>query len=131
MIGILVMTHGNLSEGLIQSCELIAGKSEKVIGLKLNREDNIEDLVLEMDQALTKLDDGDGVLVLTDLLGGSPCNVASIGLKKGKEYQLLTGVNSPMLLEAMISRNTCDLKELSAKCLTTASEGVKLVNEIL
>lgn len=131
MIGIIVVTHGNFSKEIIKSCELIAGPAEKVIGLTLNREDNIENLNEQFLKSLNELEDGDGVLVLADLLGGSPSNVASLNLKKGCKYQAITGLNLPMLLEAMINRNGNTLEQLAEACIQAGAEGVKHINKIL
>ena len=89
MIGIIVMTHGSFSEEIIKSCELIAGPAERTAALKLNRNDNIEDLNKKFVEKLNELDEGDGVLVLADLLGGSPSNVASLNLKKVESFMHL------------------------------------------
>lgn len=131
MIGIIVVTHGNFSKEIIKSCELIAGPAEKVIALTLNREDNIENLNEQFLKSLNELEDGDGVLVLADLLGGSPSNVASLNLKKGCKYQAITGLNLPMLLEAMINRNGNTLERLAEACIQAGAEGVKHINKIL
>ncbi len=131
MIGIIVMTHGNFSEEILRSCELIAGPAKKVATLKLNRNDNIENLNENFVKELDNLDDGDGVLVLTDLLGGSPSNVASLNLKKGRKFEALTGINLPMLLEALISREGKTLEELTKVCIESGKTGVNHINEIL
>ena len=131
MIGILVMTHGSFSKELIRSCELIAGKTESIQYLTLNHEDNIEKLNENMIQRLNELDTGKGVLVLTDLLGGSPCNVATMNLKKNYNIQLLSGVNLPMLLEAMLTRESCTLEELALKCKQAGYDGINHINEML
>lgn len=131
MIGIIVVTHGEFSKEIIKSCELIAGPAEKVSALTLNRNDNIENLNNKFLKKLDELDDGDGVLVLTDLLGGSPSNVASVNLKKGCKYQALTGLNLPMLLEAIINREEKELEELAELCKNAGTSGINHINKIL
>lgn len=131
LIGIIVMTHGNFSSELVKSCELIAGPAEKVATLTLNRDDNIESLNEKFVQKLEELDEGDGILVLTDLLGGSPSNVASFNLKKGRKYESLTGVNLPMLLEAMVNRDNNSLEDLVHLCMEAGISGIKHINEML
>ena len=81
MVGIIVVTHGTLSEGIVDAAELITGPVTQVETLSLRREDNVNDLNAAFLAALDRVDTGDGVLVLADLLGGSPCNVASMNLR--------------------------------------------------
>lgn len=132
MIGIVVMTHGALSEGIVNASELVTGPAKQVVTLSLKREDNIDDLSAAFVAALEQVDTGDGVLVMTDLLGGSPCNVASMQLRTNPSFQLLTGVNLPMLLEALITREQgMTVEELARSCRDSAAGGVKLINEIL
>ena len=72
------------------------------------------------------------MLVFTDLLGGSPCNVASMHLRTSHGFQLLTGVNLPMILEALITREQgMPVEELAQNCRNAGTDGVKLINELL
>lgn len=131
MVGIIVMTHGALSEGIVDAAELITGPVSQVKTLSLRREDNVNDLNDAFVAALREVDTGDGVLVLTDLLGGSPCNVASMNLRE-KSYRVLSGVNLPMFIEALSSRDSAGSpEELQAACLEAATEGVKNINQLL
>ena len=132
MIGIVVMTHGALADGIVNACELFTGPAKQVETLSLKREDNIDDLSTAFEAAVKKVDTGDGVLVFTDLLGGSPCNVASMHLRTSHGFQLLTGVNLPMILEALITREQgMPVEELAQNCRNAGTDGVKLINELL
>lgn len=132
MVGIIVMTHGALSEGIVDASELICGPARQVETLSLRREDNIDNLNVAFKEALGRVDTGDGVLVLVDLLGGSPSNVASMNLRENPSFQLVTGVNLPMLIEALMSREQgATPAELAASVREAACEGVKHVNELL
>lgn len=131
MVGIIVMTHGSFSEGIVDAAELITGPVAQVETLSLRREDNVDDLNAAFIAALERVDTGDGVLVLADLLGGSPCNVASMNLRK-RSYQVLSGANLPMLIEALSSRETTSsLEGLAAACAEAAMQGVKNINQLL
>lgn len=131
MVGIIVMTHGTLSEGIVDAAELITGPVTQVETLSLRREDNVNDLDAAFLAALDRVDTGDGVLVLADLLGGSPCNVASMNLRE-RSYRVLSGVNLPMFIEALSSRDSAgSAEELQAACQEAGAQGVKNINQLL
>ena len=131
MVGIIVMTHGALSEGIVDAAELITGPVTQVETLSLRREDNVNDLNAAFLAALERVDTDDGVLMLADLLSGSPCNVASMNLRD-RSYQVLSGVNLPMFIEALSSRDTAgSAEELMASCQEAAVQGVKNINQLL
>ena len=75
MTGILIATHGDFAAGILSAVELIAGKQEKVETIGLHHEDGIEEFEERVNKALDDLDEGDGVLVFVDILGGTPSNV--------------------------------------------------------
>ena len=132
MIGIVVMSHGGLAEGLVSASEVIMGPAEQVCTLSLRREGNVDELSREFDRALAEVDTGDGALVLCDLFGGSPCNVASLGLRTAHNYQLVSGASLPMLIEAINSRDEgLDAHALAQRCIEAAHGGIRHVNELL
>ena len=94
MIGVLLVTHGNFSEAIIKSMELVFGRQEKLEALTLNHGDDVEELTRQVKERAKELDDGEGVLVLVDLLGGSPCNVTASCLKQ-EGLECVTGLNLP------------------------------------
>ena len=106
MVGLLVVTHGRFSRELIKSIELIIGHQKTVEALTLEEGDDVNKLREEVEKKTEELDQGEGVLVLVDLLGGSPWNVSSICTKK-EAVECVAGLNMPMLLEAIESRETC------------------------
>jgi PTS system mannose-specific IIA component len=131
MIGIIIATHGRFSEEIVRSAELIAGPAKNVKALTLERADNIEDFNDRFVKSIKELDEGDGILVFTDLLGGSPCNVSNMNMKRYK-FQAITGVNFPMLMEAiMLRENDITIEELAEKCLKMGKEGIIHLNKML
>lgn len=124
MIGILVVTHGNFGKELLKSAELIIGDQENVKTLSLNRGDNIEELYSCVNKQIEQLDEGEGVLVFTDLFGGSPSNVTAANMKE-TYFESLSGVNLPMLIEALDLRVNNNLKELVSKVLKAGVDGIK------
>jgi PTS system mannose-specific IIA component len=97
MIGILVVSHGRLAAELLLSAEVIAGRLEGFEALCLDWSDDQEHVETKIREAVARVDRGRGVLILTDMFGGTPCNVARSFQEPGK-VEILTGVNLPMVL---------------------------------
>ena len=131
MIGIVIMSHGSLGTGIVEAAEVILGPIEQAATVSLRPGEGIEELNADFLAALEQVDTGEGVLVLTDLIGGSLCNVASMNLAE-KSYQLVSGVNLPMLIEVLSLRDQASCaEELAAVGLRSGFEGVKNVNALL
>lgn len=129
MIGILIATHANFGQGIINAVELIAGKQENVKAVGLNHGDGIEVFEQKIADSLKVLDQGAGVIVLCDFLGGSPANVVLNCLKKRK-VPCLTGANMPMAIEAFMGRNTTNVWDLAAKSFEAGKTGILSLNDI-
>ncbi|WP_315080252.1 PTS sugar transporter subunit IIA [uncultured Clostridium sp.] len=127
MVGILLVTHGKFSEEILKSAELIVGKQEKILTLGLQHGDSVEMLGDKVKESIKSLEDGDGVLVLVDLMGGSPYNVVALNSSKLSDinFRCITGVNLPMLLEAITMREIYNLDDLTNYCIETGTTGIK------
>ncbi len=121
MVGILVATHGGLAAGLLDSASMIAGKPEFALAESLQPQDSPEGFRDRLAKAVHELDQGDGVLILTDLFGATPANSALYLLSD--RVEVLTGVNLPMLLEAIMQREM-PLQELADSILESARAGI-------
>ena len=130
MIGILIVTHGNFGTELLKSAELIIGKQDNVKTLGLNHGDNVDELYDRVSEAIKELDNGDGVLVFTDLFGGSPSNVVARNMEHLNFYSL-TGVNLPMLIEALSNRKCFSIDKLITSSYKAGYEGIRNIREIL
>ena len=125
MIGLLVTGHANFGTGITSSVNLIAGEQEAYQAVDFLPEYSTEDLTREITKALDVLNDCEGVIIFTDLMGGTPFNVsAQIG--HGKEnIRIVAGTNLPMLVEIVMSRKFMDnLDELVDSVLETGKEQV-------
>lgn len=129
MIGILVVTHGNLGKEFLKTAEIIIGKAENAEALALAYEDDVLVLKDVIREKITQLDQGDGVMVFTDLFGGSPNNAAAANLKDLK-FKGITGLNLPMLIECITMREQMDAEELAQHLQSAGKDGVKLLNEL-
>ena len=128
MIGVLITTHGNLCNELIRAAELIKGPLTGVLHVSIDQTKGVEDLKKEIGNAIKKLDKGKGVLILTDLFGGTPSNISLSFMKEGK-VEVVTGVNLPMMLklseekkEMSLNEYACIIKEYGKKNISLASE---------
>lgn len=97
MIGTLIVSHGHLADELLAAAQTITGELEGFGAVSLDWNDGFDQAQARIKNALELLDQGDGVLVLTDLFGGTPCNVALTFLERGK-VEIVTGVNLPMVV---------------------------------
>ncbi len=129
MVGMLIVTHGRLGEGLLDAMQMIAGPQEKVDFVSLKEGDSIDELKERILNTVKMLDDGSGVLVFVDMFGASPSNAAAYLLNENVE--VITGVNLPMLLEIVSFRETSSLQELSANAMTAGVESIKNLTQLL
>ena len=124
MIGILIVSHGAFGESLIHSASHVLGKRPlylRQLGLTVHDD---PDSILPVAQDLIRfLDQGSGVLVMTDLYGATPSNIASRLLVRGR-VEGIAGVNLPMLIKALTHRDGSTLEELLESALGGALEGV-------
>jgi mannose PTS system EIIA component len=105
MIGILLITHGSYGEALVQNvCHVLNKRPPQVMQLGLTSQDDPLDILPMAREMLALVDKGDGVLILTDIFGASPANLALKLLDRGR-IEGLTGVNMPMLLRALTYRD--------------------------
>lgn len=130
-ISIIVSTHGQTSEEMINSAEMIVGKQTNIGSVPFNFGDNIEDLEDKINSLLKSFHNSDGVLILVDLKGGSPYNVSSQIALKNPRVELVSGVNLPSLIEAIISRDSLNLEELAESVVAIGKDGIeKLIKDI-
>lgn len=125
MIGLIVTGHGNFATGLTSSLNLIAGDTENYVAVDFPVEYSVEDLERELVKALDSLSDCEGVLVLSDLGGGSPFKTAvTAGFPRGN-VEVLAGTNLPMLIEVNMARKFIeDLGALTEMAMNTGKDQI-------
>ncbi|MGC4121057.1 MAG: PTS sugar transporter subunit IIA [Myxococcales bacterium] len=122
MVGIVLVTHGKLGQELLRTAEGIVGPLQGTRSVSLEPQDGMEQIREKMAQAIAEVDSGDGVLVLTDMFGGTPANLALTFLDE-RRVEVVTGVNLPMMLKLGTSRE--DPATLSEVASTIAGYGQK------
>jgi PTS system mannose-specific IIA component len=130
MIGVLITTHGNLGNELIKAAEMIRGPINGLLHVSIDQAKGVEDLKKEIGNAIKKLDKGKGVLILTDLFGGTPSNISLSFMKDGK-VEVVTGVNLPMLLKLSELKEEMSLKEYACFIKDYGKKNISLASEIL
>jgi len=127
VIGVLVVTHGAIGETLLSSAEQILGsKMARAAAFGVSRNDDPESVLARLRKLAAQLDDGAGLLVLTDMFGATPCNVASRLLADGR-VEGVSGVSLPMLVRVLSSRNG-SLAAAVQRALSGGAEGVVHMN---
>ena len=128
MIGVLIITHGAIGETLLASAEQILGAQQaQVAALGVSRNDDPEAVLARAREFARRLDDGSGMLVLTDMFGATPCNVASRLLADGR-VEGVSGVSLPMLVRVLSARNG-SLPAAVQRALSGGAEGVVHMNQ--
>ncbi len=130
MVGIVLVTHPNLGEEFIRSAELICGRLPRLTTVSIETSKGVEDLRQEIAEAVRGVDSGMGVLILTDMFGGTPSNMSLAFLSEGK-VEVVTGLNLPMLIKISNCREGRSLKELARMVKEAGQKNINLASEIL
>ena len=109
MIGIVLVTHGRLAQEMISAMEHMVGPQTALRAISIGPEDDVERRQRELAAAVKSVDDGDGVVVGTDMYGGTPCNLALTLLEQGK-VEVLAGANLPSLIKLIDVRKRLPLE---------------------
>jgi PTS system mannose-specific IIA component len=112
MIGILVVSHGRLAKELLAATEHVVGPLEASRAVCVGPDDDLEQRRAEVEAALAEIDDGQGVVIVTDMFGGTPANLAVGFLEKGR-VEVLAGANLPMLIKIAESRESMGVAEVA------------------
>ncbi|MBS0335936.1 MAG: PTS sugar transporter subunit IIA [Proteobacteria bacterium] len=127
MIGVLLITHGRYGEDLLASASHVLGRPLTQVGhLAVSVKDDPETVLAEARKTLRGIDDGNGVLVMTDMYGATPCNIASQLITEGN-VEAVSGVSLPMLVRALAYRDA-PLAKVRDKAITGGTEGVVYIN---
>ncbi|MDP2799709.1 MAG: PTS sugar transporter subunit IIA [Deltaproteobacteria bacterium] len=130
MVGIVLATHGNLAEELVKVSEFIVGRMEQVTAVSIDPSQDVEILRKEIQKAIKRMDSGNGILILTDMFGGTPSNISLSFLEEGK-IDVVTGVNLPMLMRLTHSREKLTLAEVAEQAKSYGRKGISQASEVL
>ena len=131
MIGVVIVTHCHLAEELICAAQLVVGEELKQFqAVSVEPKDGSEEIREKILAAIRKVDRGQGVLILTDMYGGTPSNI-SLSFLEDKKIEVITGVNLPMLLKLATYHDNLDLEPLAAFITDYGQKNINLASEVL
>lgn len=129
MINVLIITHGEFGREMLKTAENIVGKQENVHVLGVTQGDSLTTMRDQTEAVLKAIDGTAGTLVLTDMLGGTPCN-ACLPLCTGYHVAIVSGLNLYMLLTAFIQRNNMELEDLCSKVISDGRKNIANAKEL-
>ena len=130
MIGMVLVTHGNLAEEFVKAMEHVVGRQEAVATVCIAPHDDMERRRKEIAEAIRSVDSGAGTVVLTDLFGGTPSNLA-ISLMKAGEIEVIAGINLPMLIRLAGARKTMGVSAAVSAARDAGRNYITIASEYL
>lgn len=129
MIGLLLVTHAGLAEELLAAAEMIVGKIELAETVGIKADAKVDGIMADIKGSISKLS-GKGVIIMTDMFGGTPSNV-SLSFLEDNKVEVLTGVNLPMVIKFATERKKCGVTELAQKLKECGLESITVAGEYL
>jgi PTS system mannose-specific IIA component len=131
MIGIVIVTHSQLGDALIEAAEFIIGKRpEALVSISIDLSESADVLRAKISKGIKSVSSEDGVLILTDMFGGTPSNLSYSFLEEG-HIEVISGVNLPMLIQADNIRKKMELNKLAVKLEAFGKKSISLASSIL
>jgi mannose PTS system EIIA component len=130
MVGLLIVTHCNLGEELLNAAKFIVGTVDGADAVAITETAGSDIIRKKIEDKARALDTGDGVIILTDMFGGTPSNISLSFLKENK-IEVLTGVNLPMVIAIIQNRSTLKLTLLAEKAQEAGRTGISLASKLL
>jgi len=130
MVGLIIVAHFNLAREMAAAVELIVGKQEQLTPIDIFPNEDMEDIRKKIANSIKNVDSGDGVIILTDMFGGTPSNMSLSFLEEGK-IEVVTGVNLPMLIKLATYRKERPISELARFITGYGQKNIYLASEVL
>ena len=130
MIGLILVTHGRLAEEFLVALEHVVGPQRQVATVCIGPHDDMESRRKEIAAAIKRVESGEGVIILTDLFGGTPSNL-SISLLDSGRVEVIAGVNLPMLIRLDSARKNMDVREAVAAAREAGRKYISVASEVL
>lgn len=130
MIGIVLVTHGRLAEELVAAMEHVVGPQSGVASICIGPDDDMEERRTQILESIAKVDDGAGVILLTDMFGGTPSNLAISVIEKAN-VEVIAGVNLPMLIKLASVRGDGALKDAATQAQDAGRKYINIASDLL
>jgi mannose PTS system EIIA component len=130
MVGVLIVSHGGFAEALISSLQFLVGQQKRIRGVSIWPKDREKEIKDRIQQEIAEVNDGDGVVILTDVLGGAATNL-SLSFLEDEKVEMVTGVNIPMLLTLSSYRERKSLKEIGKLVKKSGRRSIILAKRLL
>jgi PTS system mannose-specific IIA component len=126
----VIVTHGHLASEFLAAAEMIVGAVSHITAVSIGWHDDVEAAHDEIERAISRVSEGHGVLILTDMFGGTPTNIAAMFLSEG-EVEVVTGVNLPMVIKLAAQSEQEVLSEVAERVRDQGREGIYLAGDLL
>ncbi len=130
MIGVIIVAHGGLADAFAETVEMIVGRSDNFKACSFPQGSDAEQLRKMLKQSINDVDDGSGVVILTDMFGGTPSNI-SLSFLDGSNIEVITGVNLPMVITALTKRTGRSMDELVRVLKSSGCNNIYIASEVL
>ena len=130
MIGLLIISHCDLGSEMLNAAQLIVGRLEAADSISITQTTDSEEVLKAISEKIKALDSGKGVLVMTDMFGGTPSNL-SLSFLKEERVEVLTGVNLPMVVAVTQDRHRMTLSELGERAQEAGKRSIALAGKLL
>lgn len=129
MVGVVLVTHGSFGQALLEAAETVLGPQENCLAIGVDVNKGVDEIMETIRSAIQSVENGKGVVALTDLFGGSPTTM-SLSLMKSENLEVITGVNLPMVVATLQSR-AMPLNVLAEKVKDAGQQGIKVAGAML
>ena len=126
----VIVTHGHLAGELLAAAEMIIGPISHITAVSIGWHDDVDAARDEVQRALTRVSQGAGVLLMTDMFGGTPTNIASMFLEDGK-VEVITGINLPMVIKLGSQSGQGSLNEIARRVCDLGRQGIYVAGDLL
>lgn len=130
MIGMVLVTHGRLAEEFRAALEHVVGPQEQCATVCIGPDDDMEERRNDILSAIGDVDTGGGTVILTDMFGGTPSNLA-ISVMEGRDLEVIAGVNLPMLVKLARVRNDMDMRDSVREAQDAGRKYINVANDVL
>ena len=126
----VIVTHGHLAGELLAAAEMIIGPISHITAVSIGWHDDVDAARDEVQRAITRVSQGVGVLLMTDMFGGTPTNIASMFLEDGK-VEVITGINLPMVIKLGTQTGQGSLNEIARRVCDLGRQGIYVAGDLL